>query len=246
MACRTSGFGAHYPGPARRTSGVARPAPAAAARASSAPAADRGARACYATAVAGAIDPVVDVALRGALGVLFARGAVHKLRDGRGFRGVLRAHRLVPEALIGVAAAMVPLAELVVVVLLVAGTPRAAGPVAAAALLALYAAVLAAVLARGGRHLGCGCGDGRPVRGWMVGRNLALAVAALAVAASAASRPLWWGDAVAGIVAALAVLGGAAGRLRLSRRRGASPDARRTRSASPTARGPRTPLPRAS
>ena len=127
------------------------------------------------------IDPAVDAALRAAFALLFLVAASHKLRDPGRFRTTLAEYRLLP------------------------------GPVAAAAVLAVYGAAIAVNLARGRRHIDCGCvgpAVRRPISGWLVARNAALAAAALAAVAPVRPRPLVWVDAltVMGATATLAAL----------------------------------------
>jgi hypothetical protein len=157
------------------------------------------------------MDPVIEATLRAALALLFLAAAAHKLRDRRRFRATLAAYRLLPAALVPVAAALVPGVELAVAAALATPALPAAGPLAAAALLLVYAGAVAVNLARGRRHIDCGCGGPaarRPIGGWLVARNAALAAAALAALAPPRARSLLWIDAVTvlGATAALAVL----------------------------------------
>ena len=105
------------------------------------------------------------------------------------------------------AAACVVLAELGTVVALVRW-PRG-GATAAAALLAVYGSAIAVNLARGRRHIDCGCGKPaarREIGAWMVARNAVVTIAALAAAVlPVAARELIWLDACT-IVAATAML----------------------------------------
>ena len=108
-------------------------------------------------------------------------------------------------------AAVVLLACVVVAIALVASARRAPGPVAAAAVLVVYGAAIAVNLARGRRHIDCGCAGPavrRPISGWLVARNAALAAAALAAVAPVRPRPLVWVDVltVMGATATLAAL----------------------------------------
>jgi len=164
------------------------------------------------------MDPSVDLVLRGALALLFAAAAVHKARDLRAFRAVLADYRLLP-------AASVPIAALLLVALegsLAAALPlplwRGATPWAAAALLTVYTGAIAVNLARGRRHIDCGCGGpaaSRPLGPWLLARNAFLIAAALALTAAPAPRALAPLDVVtvAGGVASLALLYAAADQL---------------------------------
>jgi hypothetical protein len=127
------------------------------------------------------LDPTVHWILRLGLAWLFAAAATHKLRDREQFRAVLANYRLVPSALVGVAAGVVVGLELFVTALLLV-RPSGAGGLVGAMLLAGYAAALGINLVRGRTRIDCGClGAGRTSRisWWMVVRNLALAGLAL-------------------------------------------------------------------
>jgi len=157
------------------------------------------------------IDPAVDAALRAAFALLFLVAANHKLRDPGRFRTTLAEYRLLPGPVVPLAAMLVIGVEVVVAIALLAPARRAPGPVAAAAVLAVYGAAIAVNLARGRRHIDCGCvgpAVRRPISGWLVARNAALAAAALAAVAPVRPRPLVWVDAltVMGATATLAAL----------------------------------------
>ena len=157
------------------------------------------------------IDPAVDAALRAAFALLFLVAANHKLRDPGRFRTTLAEYRLLPGPVVPLAAMLVIGVEVVVAIALLAPARRAPGPGAAAAVLAVYGAAIAVNLARGRRHIDCGCAGPavrRPISGWLVARNAALAAAALAAVAPVRPRPLVWVDAltVMGATATLAAL----------------------------------------
>ncbi len=157
------------------------------------------------------IDPAVDAALRAAFALLFLVAASHKLRDPGRFRTTLAEYRLLPGPVVPLAAMLVIGVEVVVAIALLAPARRAPGPGAAAAVLAVYGAAIAVNLARGRRHIDCGCvgpAVRRPISGWLVARNAALAAAALAAVAPVRPRPLVWVDAltVMGATATLAAL----------------------------------------
>lgn len=152
------------------------------------------------------MDPTIDLTLRGALGLLLLAAALHKLRDPRRFTATLADYRLLPRRLAGAAAALVVGAELVVVAALAVDPPR--GLAGAAALFALYAAAIGINLARGRRHIDCGCAGPaarRPIGGWLVARNAVLVAVALAGLVPLAPRPLVWVDGLT-VIAATAAL----------------------------------------
>ena len=60
------------------------------------------------------LDPVASLLVRGALALLFAAAAWHKLRSPRRFAAILAAYRLLPHWLVAAAAVLVPFLEVVV------------------------------------------------------------------------------------------------------------------------------------
>jgi hypothetical protein len=155
------------------------------------------------------MDPAVDIALRTGLALLLLVAAGHKLRDLPYFRATLADYRLVPARWVGVAAMVVVGVEVATAAALV--LLRATGALAAAALLTVYAAAIGVNLARGRRHIDCGCAGPavrRPLSGWLVARNGALVAVALAGLAPVRVRPLVWVDGitVAGTTLLLAVV----------------------------------------
>ena len=150
------------------------------------------------------MDPVIDATVRTALALLVFTAALHKIRDPARFRATVADYRLLPSPLVTVGAAILVLSEVAVVVAL--AVARTWGVAGAGALLGLYAAAIAVNLARGRRHLDCGCTGPalrRPISGWLVLRNLVLVAIALADLAPVATRPLVWIDRLT-VVAATA------------------------------------------
>jgi len=168
------------------------------------------------------MDPVVDIVVRLGLGLLLASAALHKLRDLRRFQATLADHRVLPARFVEAIALVVPSLELVLAAMLVGALAvpalRVPGLIGAAGLLAVYAAVIATNLARGRRHVDCGCAGpaGRqPISGWLVGRNALLVVAAVLAALPLRARGLGVVDVctVVTATAAFAALYAAAERL---------------------------------
>jgi hypothetical protein len=123
------------------------------------------------------IDPAIGALLAGALALLFAGAALHKLRSPLRFAELFRAYRLLPQGLARLWW-LVPLLELTIAAGLLAGRSRAGACSAGAALLLGYAAAMAINLHRGRRDLACGCGgpdERRAIAEWMVWRNVILA-----------------------------------------------------------------------
>jgi len=157
------------------------------------------------------MDPVLDTTLRVAFALLFAVASSHKLRDAGRFRATLADYRILPASVVPLAAVLMTGVEIGVPVALVASPRRALGPLAAAALLCVYAAAMAVNLARGRRDVDCGCAGPalrRPISCALVVRNAVLAAAVLTTASPLHARPLVWVDAltVAAATAALAAL----------------------------------------
>ena len=122
------------------------------------------------------IDPAVAALLAGALALLFASAALHKLLDPARFAAAFHAYQVVPPAL-GRVALLVPVLELAIAAALLAADSRHGAAAAGAALLFTYAVAIAINLGRGRRDLDCGCGgprERRPIGAWMVWRNFAL------------------------------------------------------------------------
>src|SRR5579863_7977059 len=120
------------------------------------------------------LDTLPQLTLALALAALFGAAALHKLR--------VREHRLLPELLAGPGALVLPFTEALAAAALLWPRTRAAGALAVAALLLIYALALGINLRRGRRSIDCGCFGERRRQGiapWMVGRNLVLAALAL-------------------------------------------------------------------
>ena len=144
------------------------------------------------------IDPAIGALLAGALALLFASAALHKLRGLPQFAAALRAYRVLPESLAAFAW-LVPLLELIIAASLLVRSSRAGACAAGAALLSVYAAAIAINLQRGRRDLACGCGgpnERRPIAPWMVARNLLLAALLAALLLPWRARALDAADAL--------------------------------------------------
>ena len=154
------------------------------------------------------MDPAADLTLRTAFALLFAVAASHKVRDPARFRATLADYRLLPAPFVWPAAMLTIGAELAVAVVLFVSSWRAPGPLTAAALLCVYAVAMAINLARGRRHLDCGCAGPahrQPISGGLVVRNALLAATVLVAVVPVRPRPLLWVDALT-VTAATATL----------------------------------------
>jgi hypothetical protein len=165
------------------------------------------------------LDPAVDLVVRASLALLLLDAALHKALRPASFRAVLADYRLLPGGALAAAGAALVATEAALAAALGVPGLRAAALRAVAALLLLYGAAIAANLARGRRHIACGCGAAAgeaPLSAALVARNAVLAaLALLAAAVPPGPRALAWPDALAaaGACAALAALYAAAHRL---------------------------------
>jgi hypothetical protein len=159
-------------------------------------------------AALGPADPAVHHLLRVAGALLFGAAALHKLRNRRAFREALAGYRLLPRALLAPAALALPALEGALAgALLTPGLARA-GALAGAGLLSVYAAAIAANLARGRRRIDCGCGGpgGRQTLGpGLLWRNAGLVALFWLAARPVAARPWTWIDGVT-VLAGVATL----------------------------------------
>lgn len=157
------------------------------------------------------LDPLLELTIAWALAALFAAAALHKLRSWREWPGLVRNYALLPDAVAGVAAAVLPAAEALTAGALVWPAARIPGADAAVVLMLAYAAALQLNLWRGRTTLDCGCFGSRLKQGiapWMVWRNLLLAGLALLLRLPVDGRTLTAGDltVAAAAVATLAFL----------------------------------------
>jgi methylamine utilization protein MauE len=162
------------------------------------------------------MDPVIDLALRGGLALLFVVAALHKTRDLGTFHATLANYRLLPPRGTWPAAVIVVGGEVMAAMSLLFAP--ATGVLVATTLLAGYTGAIAVNLARGRRDIDCGCAGPahrQPLRPWLLVRNAVLIAAALACVAPGRARPLVWIDVltVAGTIGVLAMLYAAVERL---------------------------------
>lgn len=162
------------------------------------------------------MDPVLPMAARGLVALLFARSVRHKLSDRLRFEGIVADYRLAPSGWSRLLAfGAIGIECLLVVGVLLPSTASAAS-IAAAALLVAYAGAIALNLARGRRDIECGCGgEGETLHPWLLARNALLVGVCTLAGASVSSRPLGFADAatVGVAVASLALLAAAGSRL---------------------------------
>lgn len=158
------------------------------------------------------IDPVVGAVVCSGCALLFAVAGAHKLRARAEFAETLAGYRVLPARLVSPASALVPTLECLIAAGLLIPDARERASLAAAALLAAYAAAIAVNLLRGRRQLDCGClgpRGGGVISGALVWRNILVALALAAAGGLRWSeRPVCWLDVgtVLAAVCALALL----------------------------------------
>ncbi len=155
------------------------------------------------------LDPLFANVLSLALCALFSLGVVHKLSDFTRFNGTLKAYRLVPEALVSVAAGMIILVEIIAATLLLLGPVQGAA-LLAMGLLTVYAAAIGVNLLRGRTQIDCGCHFGQgsgQISAALVARNGLLCAFAAVLLVPVSARSWTWLDSTACLFGLLAALG---------------------------------------
>ena len=140
------------------------------------------------------------------MALLMLRAGLLKVRDLARFEGVLTDYDLANGPVVKVLRLAVPTLELAAAATLCLATTQAIGAALAGGLLLVYAAAMAAALARGRSEIDCGCGGPPSPIGWsLVARNAILAAALVPAARGQAG---WRGldEAAAGwAIAAIAL-----------------------------------------
>lgn len=157
------------------------------------------------------MDPLIALTISLSLAALMAGAAAHQVLAWTEWQGVVRNYRLVPIGAAVILGALLPCGEVAAAVLLLLPVERPVGAGVTALLLVLYAAAMGINIARGRTEIDCGCFASRSHQGisrWMVGRNILLAVLALALCLPASQRPLTVFEVVlsVGIVVSLGFL----------------------------------------
>ncbi len=164
------------------------------------------------------MDPVIQYAIATGLSLLFALAAIHKMRDPAHFAAALAAYRLLPSALVPLAAALVIVVEAGAAVAVWVGPVTRPALWAMAGLLSVYWVAIAINLARGRRDIDCGCSGPAARQSLSFGlllRNGVLIVLAATASGGNTGREMLWLDwiSIAAAVAAGTLLYAAANRL---------------------------------
>lgn len=152
------------------------------------------------------IDPLIVLALRLFLAILFATAAVSKLSQRETFAAVVENYRILPPALVRPVAASLPVAETLLALMLVTPVPLWIPAATTAALLAAFAVAMAVNVLRGRRFIDCGCfrSDLRQeLSWWMVGRNLVMICGALLLLLPQSARLISVADALLAVLISL-------------------------------------------
>lgn len=138
-------------------------------------------------------DPIITLAANFSVGLLFLFACFSKATNFAVFKATLEEYKLVPQQLVGFAAILVVGIELLIG--FGAFAPQAAhwSMFAAAALLLGYGAAIGINLIRGRRDIDCGCtgpATRQLISGWLLVRNVALALVALLGTVTSSVREL--------------------------------------------------------
>ncbi len=114
------------------------------------------------------------------IALIFVRAAWHKLSEFTEFTGFVADYKVLPERLVQPASMAIVAAEVLVVALQFVPGGNVFGLALAAAMLSLYAAVMALNIRRGRTFIECGCGGAVQPLAWsLVVRNAVLVLVAL-------------------------------------------------------------------
>ncbi len=156
------------------------------------------------------LDPVIDIALRGALAALLLSAAWHKLRDPIAFWQAVSGYHLLPEELERPVSRIIPIAEMTVALSLLVFSASALPVFAALTLWIFYGGAIAINLLRGRDTLDCGCGGigaDQQIHWGLVVRNGVLTVVTSLFLFPATGRALGWFDyATAGFAVLILLL----------------------------------------
>ena len=155
------------------------------------------------------IDPIFIIASAIAIAVLLASAATHKVRAPARFARQLADYQLLHQALVRPIARLVPLLELGIAFALLVPLSRSWAALAAAGLLALYAAAIGINLWRGRADTDCGCAgpdQAQPLRPVLLARNSALVALALLASVAPVARDLTLFDGFVTLAAAAVAL----------------------------------------
>jgi hypothetical protein len=134
------------------------------------------------------LDPLVLKVISIGFGLLFLLAAIHKFSTAQQFRVILEEYQVMPRALAGSVARIVPLLEVMLSIGWFTGYRPQLVALSSAALLAIYTSAIGVNLLRGRIHIGCGCGvagssdgDQQLSSGLILRNSVLIAIALVAV-----------------------------------------------------------------
>lgn len=160
------------------------------------------------------LAPVVHLAALLLLVAIFATAAIGKALTPLEFEGVVANYQLLPRRMVPLVARLLPAVEAIAVVLLMPPATRPVGAAMATVLLLAFAFAMAVNVRRGRTEIDCGCFRAthrQRLSWWLVGRNLALVLVAVALWLPVTRDPIlfdWVQAALAGGVLFLLYLAG--------------------------------------
>jgi hypothetical protein len=161
------------------------------------------------------LDPVIVAIACSSSVAVFAGSAAAKFAAPDEFRGAVENYRIAPELMAGAIAWIVPSLELIAAAGLLFAETRAAAVALLLVLLTMFTGAIGLNLARGRREIDCGCFGPmlrQQLSGWLVVRNLVLAILVVCASGRIEVRTLMALDyaTIAGAAIALIVLYAAA------------------------------------
>ena len=155
------------------------------------------------------LDPIFIIASALTIAVLLASAATHKVRAPARFTKQLADYQLLPDVLVRPVARVIPVVELVLAFALLVPVCRYWAAMAAASLIALYAAAIGINLWRGRRDIDCGCAgpdQAQPLRPILLLRNSVLVGVALLASVLPMARDLGFFDGFVTVAASAVAL----------------------------------------
>ncbi len=152
------------------------------------------------------IDSLITIIAVVVFTVMFLVAAWHKLSALTEFKVILIDYQILPAYLVDIAAILLPLAEIVIAILWMTTVEVAA--LASAMLLTVYCIAIGVNLGRGRAHISCGCtmGSEQPLSVFLIVRNGALIVLAVACLFPQIAREFVWIDYIAIVFSCLAIM----------------------------------------
>ena len=154
------------------------------------------------------IDPAIFLAIQSLLILIVGASLLHKLYDFRAFVSAVEDYQVLPRRLAQICAALLVVAELCILVGLIAA-PARFGAIAGAGLFAFYGLVIAYSIHQGRTEISCGCSWVRTARlsPFYLFRNSVLILIALTLTVPTGTRALIWVDVVNAAFFALTMAG---------------------------------------